>query len=393
MPSQNTPVILAAKRTPLGAFNGSLASLSAVELGSALIEPLLTAGGADKAWIDCLYMGLVLSASVGQNPARQVALQGGLSHATHAVTFNKVCGSGMQAIFSAVDSLSHNPSQLILAGGSESMSNTPYLLRKARTGYRLGHDKLLDHLVTDGLEDAFSLKLMGTLAEETANTLSITRHQQDMYTIQSGESALKASREGLFDKERISLRVKDRTITQDETLQQFSPQKIPHLPPLFHERGTITAANASALADGAAMLMMTSQAYAEQKRLQPQAKICGYETFGDSPEKFITAPMGAVHRLLKKIHWTIPDVDLWEINEAFSIVPLVLMETFKLKRERINVFGGSTILGHPLGASGARILVTLLNALTLHQLKRGVAAICIGGGEGMALALERFHQN
>ncbi len=386
-------VILGSARTPMGGFQGDLKSLSAPELGAAAIRVAVERSGVAAEQVQEVLMGCVLPAGLGQAPARQAALGAGLGKATASTTLNKMCGSGMQAAILAHDALRAGSVDLVVAGGMESMSNAPYLLEKARGGYRMGHGKVLDHMFLDGLEDAYDKgRLMGTFAEDCAQHHSFTREQQDAYALASLQRARDAIAEGRFADEIVPLEFtqgrEQRTVRDDEQPPKAMPEKIPSLKPAFREGGTVTAANSSSISDGAAALLLTRRSHAEQLGLKPQAVIHGHAVFADAPNLFPTAPIGAIHRLLERTGWQLGDVDLFEINEAFAVVAMVTMRELGLDHAKVNVNGGACALGHPIGASGARILVTLIAALRARGLRRGIAAICIGGGEATAMAVE-----
>lgn len=386
-------VILGAARTPMGGFQGDLKSLSAPELGAAAIRAAVERSGVAPEQIQQVLMGCVLPAGLGQAPARQAALGAGLGKATACTTLNKMCGSGMQAAIFAHDALRAGSADLVVAGGMESMSNAPYLLEKARGGYRMGHGKVLDHMFLDGLEDAYDKgRLMGTFAEDCAQHHGFTREGQDAYALTSLQRARDAITSGRFASEIVPLDVTQgreaRTIKDDEQPPKAMPEKIPTLKPAFREGGTVTAANSSSISDGAAALVLARRSHAEQLGLKQQAVIHGHAVFADAPNLFPTAPIGAIHRLLERTGWRLDEVDLFEINEAFAVVSMVTMRELGLDHAKVNVNGGACALGHPIGASGARILVTLLAALRDRGLRKGIAAICIGGGEATAMAVE-----
>ena len=386
-------VILGAARTPMGGFQGDLKSLSAPELGAAAIRAAVERSGVAPEQIQQVLMGCVLPAGLGQAPARQAALGAGLGKATACTTLNKMCGSGMQAAIFAHDALRAGSADSVVAGGMESMSNAPYLLEKARGGYRMGHGKVLDHMFLDGLEDAYDKgRLMGTFAEDCAQHHGFTREGQDAYALTSLQRARDAITSGRFASEIVPLDVTQgreaRTIKDDEQPPKAMPEKIPTLKPAFREGGTVTAANSSSISDGAAALVLARRSHAEQLGLKQQAVIHGHAVFADAPNLFPTAPIGAIHRLLERTGWRLDEVDLFEINEAFAVVSMVTMRELGLDHAKVNVNGGACALGHPIGASGARILVTLLAALRDRGLRKGIAAICIGGGEATAMAVE-----
>lgn len=386
-------VILGAARTPMGGFQGDLKSLSAPELGAAAIRAAVERSGVAPEQVQQVLMGCVLPAGLGQAPARQAALGAGLGKATACTTLNKMCGSGMQAAIFAHDALRAGSADLVVAGGMESMSNAPYLLEKARGGYRMGHGKVLDHMFLDGLEDAYDKgRLMGTFAEDCAQRHGFTREEQDAYALTSLQRARDAVTSGRFASEIVPLGVTQgreaRTIKDDEQPPKAMPEKIPTLKPAFREGGTVTAANSSSISDGAAALVLTRRSHAEQLGLKPQAVIHGHAVFADAPNLFPTAPIGAIHKLLERTGWRLDEVDLFEINEAFAVVSMVTMRELGLDHAKVNVNGGACALGHPIGASGARILVTLIAVLRDRGLRKGIAAICIGGGEATAMAVE-----
>ncbi|WP_415844780.1 acetyl-CoA C-acyltransferase [Stutzerimonas zhaodongensis] len=386
-------VILGSARTPMGGFQGDLKGLSAPELGAAAIRAAVERSGVSAEQVQEVLMGCVLPAGLGQAPARQAALGAGLGKATAATTLNKMCGSGMQAAILAHDALRAGSVDLIVAGGMESMSNAPYLLEKARSGYRMGHGKVLDHMFLDGLEDAYDKgRLMGTFAEDCAQNHGFSREEQDAYALTSLQRARDAISAGRFASEIVPLEApqgrEQRLVRDDEQPPKAMPEKIPSLKPAFREGGTVTAANSSSISDGAAALVLTRRSHAEQYGLKPQAIIHGHAVFADAPNLFPTAPIGAIHKLLERTGWRLDEVDLFEINEAFAVVSMVTMRELGLDHAKVNVNGGACALGHPIGASGARILVTLIAALRDRGLRKGIAAICIGGGEATAMAVE-----
>ncbi len=388
-------VILGSARTPMGGFQGDLASLSAPQLGAAAIRAAVERSGVAPERVQQVLMGCVLPAGLGQAPARQAALGAGLDKGTACTTLNKMCGSGMQAAIFAHDVLRARSVDLLVAGGMESMSNAPYLLDKARGGYRMGHGRLLDHMLLDGLEDAYDKgRLMGTFAEDCAQSHGFSREEQDAYALSSLLRAREAISGGHFASEIVPLTVtrgrEQRTIADDEQPPKANPEKIPTLKPAFRDGGTVTAANSSSISDGAAALVLTRHSVAERLGLQAQAVIRGHAEFADAPNLFPTAPIGAIQALLARTGWHLDEVDLFEINEAFAVVSMVTMRQLGLDHARVNVNGGACALGHPIGASGARILVTLLAALRERGLRKGIAAICIGGGEATAMAIERL---
>lgn len=386
-------VILGAKRTPLGTFQGGLAALAATQLGSIAIQGALAESTLSPSKVEEVLMGCVLPAGLGQAPARQAALGAGLPVNVPCTTLNKVCGSGMKAVMIAASDIRLNDVNVAIAGGMESMSNAPYLLDKARSGYRMGHKRILDHMLIDGLENAYDHLHMGEFAERTAQKYKFSREAQDEFAIASDLKAIKASEDGTFAAEITPVHVEHGklgiNVTQDEGPFKVNIDRIPTLKPAFAKDGTVTAANASSISDGAAALVLSSRTYAEQHHLKPRAVIRGYTTHAQEPEWYTTAPAPAIQKLLDSLGWTIKDVDLFEINEAFAVVTMAAIVDLKIPPEKVNVHGGACALGHPIGASGARILVTLLNALEQKGLKRGIASLCIGGGESTAMAIER----
>ncbi|MBV0913344.1 thiolase family protein [Anianabacter salinae] len=391
-----TEVLIAgAARTAMGGFQGALSGATAAELGGAAIRAALDGAGVDGAHIEEVLMGNVLGAGQGQAPARQAGFAAGLSDAIPATTLNKMCGSGMKTTMIAADQIALGRNAILVAGGMESMTNAPYLLPKMRGGARLGHGAVVDHMFLDGLEDAYDKgRLMGTFAEDCAEAFQFTREAQDGYALRSLQNALDAQASGAFADEITPVTVRtrkgDTTVSEDEQPGQARPDKIPHLKPAFRKDGTVTPANSSSISDGAAALVLASPEAAEAHGLTVRARILGHATHAQAPGLFTTAPVPAAQRLLDRIGWTTADVDLWEVNEAFAVVPMAFMREMGLGRDIVNVNGGACALGHPIGASGARIIVTLLNALERRNLRRGVAAICIGGGEGTAIAIERM---
>ncbi|WP_424831638.1 thiolase family protein [Ruegeria sp.] len=386
-------VIAGAARTPMGGFQGMFDGVSAADLGGAAIRAALLGAGAQT--VDEVLMGCVLPAGQGQAPARQAGFAAGLGEEVPATTLNKMCGSGMKAAMMAFDQIALGHAQTMVAGGMESMTNAPYLLPKMRGGARIGHGQVVDHMFLDGLEDAYDKgRLMGTFAEDCAEAFQFTREAQDEYALKSLSNALAAQESGAFDQEITPVTIPTRKgeITQDADEQPKSarPEKIPTLKPAFRKDGTVTAANSSSISDGAAALVLASAEAAESQGLAVRARIVGHASHAQAPGLFTTAPVPAAQRLLSQIGWSKDDVDLWEVNEAFAVVPMAFMHEMGLPRDIVNVNGGACALGHPIGASGARIMVTLLNALEKRNLKRGVAAICIGGGEGTAIAIERI---
>lgn len=385
-------VIAGAARTPMGGFQGAFDGLSAADLGGAAIKAALDGAGVDT--VDEVLMGCVLPAGQGQAPARQAGFAGGLGEEVPATTLNKMCGSGMKAAMIAYDQIALGHTGTMIAGGMESMSNAPYLLPKMRGGARIGHGQVIDHMFLDGLEDAYDKgRLMGTFAEDCAETYQFTREQQDEYALKSLSNALAAQESGAFDGEIAAVTFKTRkgdVVTDaDEQPKTARPEKIPTLKPAFRKDGTVTAANASSISDGAAALVLASEEVAQARGMTVRARVLGHASHAQAPGLFATAPVPAAKKLLDRLGWSAEDVDLWEVNEAFAVVPMAFMQEMGLSRDIVNVNGGACALGHPIGASGARIMVTLLNALEKRDLKRGVAAICIGGGEGTAIAIER----
>ncbi len=386
-------VILSAARTPIGSFMGELIGLTAVELGAASIRGALAACATPKDAFDEVLMGCVLPAGLGQAPARQAALASGLPESIPCTTVNKVCGSGMKAVIALHDALAVESVSLGVAGGMESMSNTPYLLSRARSGYRIGHGALLDHMMVDGLEDAYEVgRSMGEFGEDCARQYGFSREQQDEYARDSIEWALHASHNGAFFDEIIPVDVPSRQgamrIDSDEGPRRASLEKIATLKPAFSKNGTITAASSSSISDGAAALVMCRESTAEALGIKPLARLVGHASFAREPRHFPTAPIGAIRSLCNKNRWRIKDVDLWEINEAFAVVVLAAIQDLKISRSQVNVHGGACALGHPIGASGARIIVTLIHALRFKGARRGVASLCIGGGEATAVGIE-----
>ena len=393
MPASDPIVVVGAARTPLGGFLGELKDISAPALGAVAIRAALERAGLDGGRIDEALMGCVLPAGRGQAPARQAALAAGLPVSVGATTVSKVCGSGMKAAMLAHDLIAAGSARFVVAGGMESMSNAPYLLERARSGYRMGHGRVVDHMFLDGLEDAYDKgRLMGTFAEDCAQAYQFTREAQDAYALRSLDRALAAMREGAFAAEIASVAVKagknEAIVAVDEQPPKARPDKIPTLKPAFRDGGTVTAANSSSISDGAAALVLTRQSEAGRRGIAPLARIVGHATYAAQPKDFPTAPIGAIRRLFDKTGWKAGAVDLYEINEAFAVVAMAAMRDLGLPADKVNVNGGACALGHPIGASGARILVTLIAALRARGLERGVAALCIGGGEGAAMAIE-----
>ena len=394
--SHDPIVIVSAARTPMGAFQGDFSSLAAHDLGGVAIASAVQRAGIDPAVVNEVLFGNCLMAGQGQAPARQALLKGGLPLSTGAVTLSKMCGSGMKATMLAHDMLMAGSADVMLAGGMESMTNAPYLLQKGRGGYRMGHDKIYDHMMLDGLEDAYEAgRSMGTFGEDCAAKYNFTREQQDAFAIASVQRAQTASTDGSFAAEIAPVTIKDRqgerVVAVDEGPGKINTDKIPGLRTAFKkEGGTITAASSSSINDGAAALVLMRESRAAQLGCQPLARIVAHATHAQAPNWFTTAPVFAMQKLFASAGWTPQTVDLYEINEAFAVVPMAAMVELNLSHERVNVLGGACALGHPIGASGARIIVTLLNALRLRGGKRGVASLCIGGGEATAMALELF---
>ena len=385
-------VIAGAARTPMGGFQGAFAGTSAAELGGNAIKAALADAGTGT--VDEVVMGCVLPAGQGQAPARQAGFAAGLGEAVPATTLNKMCGSGMKAAMIGFDQIALEQTDVMVTGGMESMTNAPYLLPKMRDGARLGHGQVVDHMFLDGLEDAYDKgRLMGTFAEDCAEAYQFTRERQDEYALASLSRALKAQEAGAFSGEITPVEITGRkgtsTVSDDEQPGNARPDKIPQLKPAFRNDGTVTAANSSSISDGAAALVLASEDAAIAQGLTIRARILGHASHAQAPGLFTTAPVPAAQKLLDRIGWRKENVDLWEVNEAFAVVPMAFMHEMNLDHEIVNVNGGACALGHPIGASGARIMVTLLNALEKRNFKRGVAAICIGGGEGTAIAIER----
>lgn len=387
-----TVVIAGAARTPMGGFQGVFDGIEASVLGGAAIKAALADAGTGT--VDEVLMGCVLPAGQGQAPARQAGFAGGLGEEVPATTLNKMCGSGMKAAMIAFDQIALGHTDTMIAGGMESMSNAPYLLPAMRGGARIGHGQVIDHMFLDGLEDAYDKgRLMGTFAEDCAETFQFTREAQDAYALKSLSNALEAQTSGAFAREIAPVALATRTgqimVEADEQPAKAKPEKIPQLKPAFRKDGTVTAANSSSISDGAAALVLASEEAAQAQGLNIRARILGHASHAQAPGLFTTAPVPAAQKLLKRLGWSVDDVDLWEVNEAFAVVPMAFMQEMGIPRDKLNVNGGACALGHPIGASGARIMVTLLNALETRGLKRGIAAICIGGGEGTAIAIER----
>lgn len=393
--SQTNIVIAGAARTPMGGFQGELSPMTAPQLGGAAISAALADAGASPDAVNELVMGCVLPAGLGQAPTRQAGFAAGLPESTPASTVNKVCGSGMRTVMMAQDMIRAGSAELVVAGGMESMTNAPYLSPATRGGARLGHQTLQDHMFLDVLEDAYDRgKLMGNFAEDCASRYQFSRAAQDEFALRSLSRAVAAQKDGAFEGEITPLTIRTRkgdvAVEVDEQPGKARPEKILQLKPAFVADGTVTAANASSISDGAAALVVTSGAMAAANGLRARARILGHASHAHEPQWFTTAPVPAAQKLLAKLGWTTADVDLWEVNEAFAVVPMAFMHEMGLNAERVNVNGGACALGHPIGASGSRIIVTLLNALEKRNLRTGVAAICIGGGEGTAIAIERL---
>jgi acetyl-CoA C-acetyltransferase len=387
-------VIVGASRTAMGGMLGAFAGVHVAELGGAAISGALSDAGLEAGAVDELIMGCVLSAGLGQAPARQAGMKGGLGEGVPATTLNKMCGSGMKAVMTACDQLAAGTAGVVVAGGMENMSNAPYLLPSMRGGQRLGHAQAVDHMFLDGLEDAFDQgRLMGSFAEDCAERYGFTREAQDAYALESLSRATAAADDGVSAREITAVTVDARSgsveITRDEQLDTARPEKIPHLKPAFRKGGTVTAANASSISDGAAALVLMRESRANHLGLRIRARVLGIGTHAQAPQWFSTAPIPAVSKLLDRLSLRVDDVGLWEINEAFAVVPMSAMHDLGIKHANINVHGGACALGHPIGASGARILVTLLNALETHDQRLGAAAVCIGGGEATAMVIER----
>ncbi|MEM6636979.1 MAG: acetyl-CoA C-acyltransferase [Pseudomonadota bacterium] len=386
--------IVGSARTPMGGFQGTFSGVTAADLGGVALRGALTSAALGPETVAEVLMGCVLPAGQGQAPARQAAFSAGLGQEVPATTVNKMCGSGMKTVMLAHDQIALGQTDSILAGGMESMTNAPYLLPNQRGGARLGHGTVQDSMFLDGLEDAYDRgRLMGTFAEDCAEAFQFSRDDQDGYALESLSRARHAQETGAFATEIVPVTVetrKSRTeVTDDEQPATARPEKIPHLKPAFRKDGTVTAANSSSISDGAAALALVSGQAVTTRGLTPRARICGHASFAQAPGWFTTAPVPATRKLLKRVGWSVEDVDLWEVNEAFAVVPMAFMREMGVDHGQLNINGGACALGHPIGASGARILVTLLHALETKGLKRGVAAICIGGGEGTAIAIER----
>jgi acetyl-CoA C-acetyltransferase len=392
MSDQNV-VIVSAKRTPIGAFQGTLSGATATQLGAAAAKAAIEAAGIQPGDVQETIFGCVLPAGLGQAPARQAAIGAGVPVGVPATTVNKMCGSGLKAVMLAADQIRTGDVEVVLAGGLESMTNAPYLLPKARGGYRMGHGEILDHMFYDGLQSPFDGQLMGTFAEATCRKYSFTRQEQDAFATESVKRALRAIESGDFEAEVASVTIKGRKgetlVTQDETPFTCDINKIPTLKPAFAKDGTVTAASSSSISDGAAALIVMSEGAARARGLKPLARVLAYASHAHEPEWFTTAPVGAIQKTLKKLGWKSSDVDLFEVNEAFAAVTLAAMRDVDIDHARVNVNGGACALGHPIGATGARILTTLTHAIVRRNLNRGIASLCIGGGEAVAVAIER----
>ena len=392
--NNNDIVITGIARTPMGSFQGSLSNEKATRLGSIAIEAALSKANIKGEDVDDVVMGCVLPAGLGQAPARQSAIGAGIPNTAGATTINKMCGSGMRAAMIANDQLIAGSSKITIAGGIESMSNTPYVLPKVRSGLRMGHGELKDHMFLDGLEDAYEPgRLMGSYAEATAEAYQFTRQAQDEFAIRSLKRAKKANEDGSFNEEIVPVEVKSRKgskiVSQDEQPFSADISKIPNLKPAFSKDGTVTAANSSSISDGAAALVMMNRINAEQCNSKPLAKVIAHATNSHDPAWFTTAPIGAINKVLDKANWNIKDVGLFEINEAFAVVPMAAMKDLNLSPEIVNVHGGACALGHPVGTSGARIIATLISAMHKYNVQKGIASLCIGGGEATAIAIEK----
>ena len=385
-------VIVSGTRTPIGSFQGNLSSISSVDLGSIVIESTVKRSGISFDSIDEVFMGCVLSAGLGQGPARIAARKAGLSDNTGCTTINKLCGSGMKAVMISCAFIKMNTENIIIAGGMESMSQAPYLLKKARSGYRLGHNEIFDHMFLDGLQDFDTQNLMGKFAQDTADQYNFTREQMDTFAISSLKKARKANESKYFADEITPVVIKnkkeDLTINMDEQPFKSSIEKIPFLKPAFTKDGTVTAANSSSISDGAASMLLMSEFKSKKLGLNPLAKVIGFSVESCHPSAFTTAPIGAIQKLLKNINWSMDDVDLFEINEAFAVVTMATAYDLCIPEYKVNVHGGACALGHPIGASGCRIILTLLYALIHKKKRRGIACLCIGGGEATAIAIE-----
>jgi acetyl-CoA C-acetyltransferase len=390
--SNDPIVIVSAKRTPIGAFQGALSGAKSQELGATAIKAALEAAGIKGEDVNEVFMGCVLPAGLGQAPARQAALGAGLPKETGCVTVNKVCGSGMKTTMMAADLITAGSADIMVAGGMESMTNAPYLLPNARGGMRMGHQQVIDHMFFDGLQNPYDGQMMGNFGEQCAEKYSFTREQQDEFSIESIKRAQASVEEGRFKDEITPVTVKHRkgetVVDTDEEPGRCNAEKVPQLRPAFAKDGTVTAASSSSISDGAAALVLMRQSEAEKRGLKPLAKIVGHAGHAQEPEWFTTAPVGAISNVLKKVDWKAADVDLYEINEAFAVVTMAAMKEHDIPHDKMNINGGACALGHPIGASGARLIVTLIHALKARNLKKGIASLCIGGGEATAIAIE-----
>ena len=391
--SDDKVVIVSAKRTPIGSFQGNFESLKATELGSRVIEENINDTSINPKEIDETIMGCVLPAGLGQAPARQAAMGAGIPSESGATTINKMCGSGMKSIMFGHDSIKAQQNNIVVAGGLENMTNAPYILSKVRKGFRMGHADVKDHMFLDGLEDAYEEgKLMGCFAEDTAEHYQFTREQQDNFAITSLERAKKANKDGTFESEIVPIKVLNRKneiiINKDEQPFKSDIKKIPTLRPAFRKNGTVTAANSSSISDGASSVILMLESQAQKRGIKPLARIIDHSTNSQEPKWFTTAPIGAIEKVLEKSGWKKTDVDLFEVNEAFAVVPMAVMKDLGISNDILNIYGGACALGHPVGASGSRIVTTLINALKKNNLNKGVASLCIGGGEATALTLE-----
>ncbi|MDO3722790.1 acetyl-CoA C-acyltransferase [Marinobacter sp. chi1] len=390
--NKNDVVIAGSARTPMGGMMGALSSVRSPELGAVAIKAAIEKAGLQPADVQDVIMGCVLPGGLGQAPARQASRASGIPDSTGCTTINKMCGSGMQALIMAHDQIKAGTNNIMIAGGMENMSQAPYLLPKARAGMRMGHGQVMDSMLLDGLEDAYEGGLMGVFAQRTADKLNISRETMDQFAISSLNKSLAAIENGWFRNEMAPVTVSGRggetVVDTDEQPGNARPDKIPHLKPAFAKDGSVTAANSSSISDGASALVLASAAEAESRGLTPQARIVAHATHARLPSEFTLAPIGAIEKVLEKANWSVNDVDLFEINEAFAVVTLAAMQALDLPEEKVNVYGGACALGHPIGSSGSRIIVTLINALKQRGLKRGIASLCIGGGEGTAVAIE-----
>ncbi len=394
--SEESIVLVSAKRTPMGSFQGDLSSLKATELGSIVVKKNLEETKLNSQEVDEVIMGCVLPAGLGQAPARQVSIGAGIPVTVGATTINKMCGSGMKSIMMGYDSIASETNKIVIAGGIESMSNAPYILAKVRKGLRMGHDQIKDHMFLDGLEDAYEEgKLMGSFAEDTAEYYQFSREQQDNFSIESLQKAKKANEEGAFNEEIVEVSVLSlkgtKIINKDEQPFKANIEKIPHLKPAFRKNGTVTAANSSSISDGASTVILMKESTADKKGIKPLARIVAHATNSHEPNWFTTAPIGAISKVLDKSGWKKTDVDLFEVNEAFAVVPMAVMKELSIAKDILNINGGACALGHPVGASGSRIVSTLINNLKNRNLKKGIASLCIGGGEATAMSLELIH--